>query len=811
MVMEMNSTVHALGGLLQHERFVQRLARSLVATDDEADDLVQETWLRAIQHPPGSTPSPAGWLGTVMRNLRRDRHAKDAQREKREADQARMEATPPLQQVVERQEAQRQIVAALGEIPEAHATAIVLRFFDGLPPREIAKRLSIPVETAKKRLARGLSELREKLDETFEGGRAGWLAALPLIAGAPSGSGAGTATVATSAVAALFASTMAKLLAFLGVLAVFAFIVFRSAWSESPSLRPPTLGPENDHPVAAARSQASVAIEPRPFREVVEAAQVDGEASKPAGDRPGSAELIVTGRLLGAQGRPFVDNVFAVEVAISGGKRFMNVTRDPERDELGRFELKLVRPFDAGAPGAKRDLTFVAPPKWGLRTSSAPGARIDLSRNILGGQLDVGDVTMGAMEEGPIIAAGVVEDHLGARVKDAWVSVCSSFNGRDVSSRDQSSLRQLDWALRGISKDDGSFEIRGFAVCDMSLEAQKHGYGESVPVHAERGSNCVRLVLGPGAGIGTLEGQVLLDPGVPASLIVVAVHCGSKYGPEPSRCREDGSFLYKSDRRETVRVVLNAIGVDEPVADVPGIEVKPKEVTREPRLNPLDLRGVLKAITVSAVDASGNAVSNATAFVEPREGANSEYGVEIVDGTAKLLTTGTPVNLRIEGPEYRTKKLARVSSDTRVVLEPALRATITFDPRLPRLPKGCVARAALVRLNDTPSPDAKSRLHRYIVGGDLSFRTQSGPKSSLLNPDIMTDLSSESSATITLPGPGQFEVRLMIGDSYGGFGAGVKYETAPTVIVFDQTLPQAMSCPAPSVEALGTAIKNATR
>src|SRR6478735_7679251 len=104
MVMAMDPTVRALDEFLRHEGFVKRLARSLGATDEDADDLVQETWLRAIEHPPISTHSPAGWLGTVMRNLRRDWRAKDAQREKREAAQSRMEATAPLQQLVERQE-----------------------------------------------------------------------------------------------------------------------------------------------------------------------------------------------------------------------------------------------------------------------------------------------------------------------------------------------------------------------------------------------------------------------------------------------------------------------------------------------------------------------------------------------------------------------------------------------------------------------------------------------------------------------------------------------------------------------------------
>src|SRR5258706_7195402 len=101
--MAVNSTTRTLDELLQHERFVRRLARSLLGADADADDLVQETWLRAVQHPPDSRGQARGWLGTVMRNLARDRHVSEENRERREAALAKEEATLPLQQLIERE------------------------------------------------------------------------------------------------------------------------------------------------------------------------------------------------------------------------------------------------------------------------------------------------------------------------------------------------------------------------------------------------------------------------------------------------------------------------------------------------------------------------------------------------------------------------------------------------------------------------------------------------------------------------------------------------------------------------------------
>jgi hypothetical protein len=108
--MAMEPVTHALDDLLRHERFVQRLAKSLLSTTGEADDLVQETWLRAVQHPPEERGLAVGWLRKVMRNLARDWRVGASRRQRREIAAARTDVTPPLQQIIERRELQRQIV-----------------------------------------------------------------------------------------------------------------------------------------------------------------------------------------------------------------------------------------------------------------------------------------------------------------------------------------------------------------------------------------------------------------------------------------------------------------------------------------------------------------------------------------------------------------------------------------------------------------------------------------------------------------------------------------------------------------------------
>src|SRR5688500_16823602 len=54
--------------LLQQAPWLRRLAAKLVA-GDAADDLVQETWLAALMHPPGRGGPVRPWLARVAHNL----------------------------------------------------------------------------------------------------------------------------------------------------------------------------------------------------------------------------------------------------------------------------------------------------------------------------------------------------------------------------------------------------------------------------------------------------------------------------------------------------------------------------------------------------------------------------------------------------------------------------------------------------------------------------------------------------------------------------------------------------------------------
>ena len=203
--------------LVVHAEFVRRLARHLVGTDVDADDVAQETFVRALARPPRDPDRPRPWLAGVVRNVVRRFRRDAARRDRRERAGARAEAVLGPDEIAARAEVVHAVAEAVRELEEPYRAVILLRHYDDLPPRQIAARLAIPVETVHTRLRRAHERLRRRLDgEAGEIGRswratmlafvladasrhavpaAGAGAAAPLVAGAALGKGFAAAAV----------------------------------------------------------------------------------------------------------------------------------------------------------------------------------------------------------------------------------------------------------------------------------------------------------------------------------------------------------------------------------------------------------------------------------------------------------------------------------------------------------------------------------------------------------------------------------------------------------------------------------------
>ena len=168
--------------LLSHAGFLRALARELVGPV-EAEDVVQDTWLAALNRPPRQRVR--AWMSVVTRNLVRDRHRTSTARRRRETEVTRTGERAAVPGTDERIEIHRALVDAIASLDGPSREVVVLHYYDGLAPREIADRLGLPGSTVRARLRRALERLRGRLDQDA-GGREVWALALAPLAAASS-------------------------------------------------------------------------------------------------------------------------------------------------------------------------------------------------------------------------------------------------------------------------------------------------------------------------------------------------------------------------------------------------------------------------------------------------------------------------------------------------------------------------------------------------------------------------------------------------------------------------------------------------
>ncbi len=168
--------------IVAQQRFLRSVARQLVRDAATADDVVQESYLRAIEEPHARPRSVRAWLGRVVANLAHDRRRGEHRRERREQEVASAAgfASPADHSpaaIAARVEMHRRLADRVLALTPAYRDVVLLHHFEGLTVAQAAQRLGLPLETARTRLRRALEQLRTQLEAEM-GGRGELLAAL---------------------------------------------------------------------------------------------------------------------------------------------------------------------------------------------------------------------------------------------------------------------------------------------------------------------------------------------------------------------------------------------------------------------------------------------------------------------------------------------------------------------------------------------------------------------------------------------------------------------------------------------------------
>jgi RNA polymerase sigma-70 factor (ECF subfamily) len=160
---------------LVHLDALHRLARHLTGRGSDAEDLVQETFARALRGAARFTPGTdlRAWLFRILRNAFLDGWRREARGpidpDAAPADGAGAPAGEAWLRGDAELEALRRVVgaeleAALAELPEAWRTVVLLDQ-EGLDDAEIAEVVACAPGTVKSRLSRARAALRARLAE----------------------------------------------------------------------------------------------------------------------------------------------------------------------------------------------------------------------------------------------------------------------------------------------------------------------------------------------------------------------------------------------------------------------------------------------------------------------------------------------------------------------------------------------------------------------------------------------------------------------------------------------------------------------
>jgi RNA polymerase sigma-70 factor (ECF subfamily) len=263
----------------QHAEWLQRLALRLVRDASAAEDLVQDTWLSAQLSRRKPEGSWRAWLATILRNHARQRAREARARSERERSRARDERVESAADTVARAQAMQRLVEAVLALDEPYRATLISHFQDGLSAEAIAQRDHTPASTVRSRIARGLAELRRRLEQ--RDGAQWTLALAPVLAFERASS------LSPLGAALLGAFTMKKLVAASILVAALGWLALRDGDSAQPAAH--DLSGES-------RTQTTPADEARALEDPTRAA-VEGASradSAPLAARAQTASLTVS-------------------------------------------------------------------------------------------------------------------------------------------------------------------------------------------------------------------------------------------------------------------------------------------------------------------------------------------------------------------------------------------------------------------------------------------------------------------------------------------------------------------------------------
>ncbi len=167
----------------RYEKKIYRLGLNLTGSPEDAEDVLQETFMKAFEHLPDFREDSRFYTWAVriaineaLMKLRKRRSSKEVPLEERESEDGEISVRevadwrPNPEEILGRTELEKLLRDAAKALPPSFRTVFFLRDVEGLSTEETARILNLSVAAVKARLFRARLRLRDELSKTLNRG-----------------------------------------------------------------------------------------------------------------------------------------------------------------------------------------------------------------------------------------------------------------------------------------------------------------------------------------------------------------------------------------------------------------------------------------------------------------------------------------------------------------------------------------------------------------------------------------------------------------------------------------------------------------
>ncbi|MET3575709.1 RNA polymerase sigma factor [Bhargavaea ullalensis] len=159
----------------EYERFIYHLCLKLTRNKDEAEDLMQDVWLKVVRNEKSleGVDHVKAWLTTICMNTFRDRYRKTVRRSQHVMEQPETLDVPILdlvpcsaptaEDLLERDDLRDIVQSKLGELDAIYRNTVLYFYVNQYSLIEIAELMKVSIGTVKSRLFRAKQRLKEMM------------------------------------------------------------------------------------------------------------------------------------------------------------------------------------------------------------------------------------------------------------------------------------------------------------------------------------------------------------------------------------------------------------------------------------------------------------------------------------------------------------------------------------------------------------------------------------------------------------------------------------------------------------------------